>query len=172
LGFSIEGGRPRLTCDGATFALAPEPLATALAEGRLIPGLALDYLVLASHGLTAHGGVFMIDYLPAILAPAARILETPLAGHGEGDPPEPLLGAGLIPLGLEEPAAPGGFAAAGALELVSTGALSAERLERLAALRLEEIRPFTDSEWYQEETPPGAREPGWEASIGRPALVL
>ncbi|MDR2455206.1 MAG: hypothetical protein LBE49_01245, partial [Deltaproteobacteria bacterium] len=157
-------GRDYLAGASLELPLSPEPIATALAEGRLLPGLFLDYLVLSVHGLVPHGGVFMIDYLPDLLGPASEILETPLGLKGLGPQAEPLLGAGLLPLGAPASGAPGGWAAAGALELM--GPLDEEFFRRLARVRLDDLRAFTFGEWYQEETPPSLRLEGWEEGLG------
>jgi hypothetical protein len=175
MGLGSGRGRAVLRGGGLELPLAPEPLVTALAEGLVAPGLFLDYLALSANGLAAHGGVFMIDYLPALLGPASAILEVPLglgpgAGEGAGEGAGPLLGAGLLPIGLEAPGTPGGYAAAGALELM--GPLDEGFFRTLAGLRLDQVRDFTFGEWYQEEVPPERRQRGWEAGLGVPAMLL
>jgi hypothetical protein len=197
LKFVLSGDQPYLAGPAESIPLAPEPIATALAEGRLIPGLFLDYLTLAVHGLTTYGGVFMIDYLPALLGSVAEILGIKFpgfdpkedrpdsagkargAGVGEGRRTGglipgywPPLAAGILPLGREEASSPSGFSAIGALELFALGPFSALDLTRLAAVTVGQAWPFTAGEWYQEETPPKLREPFWEKSLGPPALIL
>jgi hypothetical protein len=164
--------------------------------------LFLDYLTLAIHGVTAYGGVFMIDYLPALLTPAAQILEIEFPGfrsmadfssldesrangvnerlsenpHTRQNARDlsyrPYLAAGLLPLGREEPSSPFSFSAVGALELFSLGPFSSRDLVRLASLTVGESWPFTAAEWYQEETPLSLREPSWEKSGEAPAMIL
>jgi hypothetical protein len=168
LGLAEKDGRPALAGPGLELPLAPEPVATAMAEGLLIPGLALGYLTLAAHGLALHGGVFMIDYLPALLGPAERLLgpERPMAAAPGG----PLLGAGPLPIGFADALAPGGFSAAGALE--AAGPFDEGFFSRLASAPLAAVRSFTLGDWYQEETPAALRPPGWESALGVPAIRL
>jgi hypothetical protein len=181
MGLGQKAGRAFLKGPDLEIPLSAEPIATALAERLLLPGLALDYIVLSVHGLKAHGGVFMIDYLPALLGPASNILEVPLLDtQNESSGPSryslhqarPLLASGALPIGLADQGAPGGFAAAGTLELDSAGPLTSNFLNLLASLSLAQVWPFTASEWYQEETPLSERLPGWDQELGRPALLL
>jgi hypothetical protein len=145
----------------------------ALSEKTLVPGLFLDYLVLAAHGLMAHGGIFMIDYLPALLGPAAEILEIALGPMLDPSPqkPRPLLAAGFQPLGLISPQNQG-YASAGALELLAAGPLTPTALNQLAQTTLNEAWPFTAAQWYQEEIPPDQRLLGRDYELARPALLL
>jgi hypothetical protein len=171
LGLGSKAGRAVLTGTGFELPLAPEPLATALAEGLLIPGLFLDYLALASHGLSVHGGIFMIHYLSALLEPAARILGGPLGAFGQKGPQRGhMLGAGLLPFGFKEPFAPGGHAAAGALEIMSP--LGEDFLKSASGLSVSEVGWFSAGEWYQEETPASLRIEGWENELGVPAALV
>jgi hypothetical protein len=189
MGLGKRSGRAVLRGPDLELPLANEPIAMALAEKTILPGLALDYLVLSSHGLKTHGGVFMIDYLPALLRPAAAILEVPLINAPLLDenlsqaPLEeiskdhsllerPLLAAGILPLAVADPLAPGGFAAAGALEMAAASPFSSDLLNNLASLKVSQALPFSLGEWYQEETPLSARFSGWEAQLGQPALLL
>ena len=167
MGLASKAGRAVLKGPDFELPLAPEPLATALAEGLLIPGLFLDYLALASHGLSALGGVFMIQYLPELLEPAMGILETPLASLGRE---ASLLGAGLLPLGFHEPSAPGGRAPAGALELMNP--LDKDFLTLVSNLSVSDILGFSAGEWYQEETPAPMRLEGWEGGLGIPGAAI
>ncbi|MDR2442948.1 MAG: hypothetical protein LBE31_05450 [Deltaproteobacteria bacterium] len=196
LSLETSGNRTFLSAISMKFPLEPEPIATALAEGHLIPGLFLDYLTLASHGLTTYGGVFMIDYLPLLLLPVAQILEIDLESFVPDlknqkasddssltselifkkeqwpNPLEPLLAAGMLPIGFEEPASPGGFAAAGALELFASKPFSLDNLRALAQMTVGDSWPFTAGEWYQEEIPPSLREPGWESLLSKPSMLV
>ncbi|MDR2368500.1 MAG: hypothetical protein LBF58_10430 [Deltaproteobacteria bacterium] len=173
MGLGRKGSDYTLRGGGLELPLSPQRLATALSERSLVPGLFLDYLVLAAHGLMAHGGVFMIDYLPALLGQASEILEIPLGPMGELNALEnrPLLAAGFQPLGLASPQGEG-YSSAGALELFAAGALSQAALRKLAETPLKAAWLFTAGQWYQEEIPPAGRLPGWENLIGRPAIPL
>jgi hypothetical protein len=121
----------------------------------------------------AHGGVFMIDYLPALLAPASKILEIALGPMGQLNSldKKPLLAAGFQPLALAWPNG-AGYSSAGALELFGAGALSQETLKQLAQTPLKAAWPFTAGQLYQEEVPPDHRHSGWENLMGRPAISL
>ncbi|MDR1545253.1 MAG: hypothetical protein LBU12_00750 [Deltaproteobacteria bacterium] len=165
LALGRRGRQASLVGPGLEVPLTPGGVAEALADRRIVPGLFLDYLVLAAHGLRAHGGVYMLDYLPRLLAPAARRLEVPLGWT-------PLLAAGPLPLGLQGPegfAGLGGFTAAGGLELA--GPWPSGLFEALDALPLAAVWPFTAGEWLAEETPPAERGTGGR-SPGPPALRL
>jgi hypothetical protein len=147
---------------GFNIPLAPEPLVTALSEGHLAPNLFVDYLVLAVHGLTAHGGVFMIDYLPALLEPAAHILEIKL------ETAPPLLAAGLLPLSApDEPLSPLGL-----LEWLSFGPRPPELARLLGDTTIESLTPFSLGEWYQEEFPTSRRASSWRGPVAPPPLTL
>ena len=69
-----------------------EPLAEGLSSGHLRPGLFLNYLALADHGLEAHGGVYMADYRPTFLTMAAKLSGRAFKWGA------PLLAAGPLPV--------------------------------------------------------------------------
>lgn len=152
-----------LVREGVRIPLAPEPLVQALGEGRLVPGLFCSYMALVvGHGLHCHGGVFFASYLPAMLAGLARV---PGLGDLARSVPHGLAGPDLLaelPLtvflddGHEPPRA------AGAVELLAGGGLTAQRLEQLAALPMRDVLPYSLRECYMEFVPEALRERGWE----------
>lgn|GEM_PF-5931365 len=125
----------RLTGPETNLPLEPEAIGADLESGRLRPGLFLTFLTLAAHGLRVHGGVYMIDYHPPLLAEAESLLETPLGASAPA-----LLGAGPLPLGP-----------AGALELLASSPLPPDFWSALAESRLAESWPLTARQWFLEE---------------------
>jgi hypothetical protein len=88
-------------------------------------------------------------------------------------PPRPLdlswfraLAAGLTPIQLDS-GRPGweGLYPAGAVELAAVGPLETDFFERLMALKLSDIYPFSASEWYLEETRPEHRAGRWAENL-------
>ncbi|MDR0881988.1 MAG: hypothetical protein LBP55_05540 [Candidatus Adiutrix sp.] len=157
----------RLEGPSLSLELAPEALAAALTSRAVSPGLFLFYLVLSHHQVTPTGGVFMIDYLPKFIRPAAEILEQPRL---TAILREELLACGPLPLRLlrnEELTADDDWPA-----LISVGAVELAAAEpgprhwrELAALRLADIWPFTASEWFLENVPPPFRPTGWRGQL-------
>ncbi len=167
LALGREGGRTVLRGGSSVWPLTPESLATGLTERRLQPGLFLVYLILAWHRLRTFGGIFMVDYLPAMLRIAEELLETSLGAGQLGDEAGRLaagpqaLRLAVTENGVRRPQS------MGAVVLSAVGPLTADRLEFLGRTRLRDLWPFTAGEWYQEEIPPARRAPGWPEEVAR-----
>jgi hypothetical protein len=164
MGLTMKKGQPALTGSALSLALRPEELISALTERKILPGLFLCFATLVlGHGLRTYGGVYMVDYLPRMLAPALEVCP----------PPRPVdlswsssLAAGLLPIQLDS-GRPGweGLYPAGAVELAAAGPLETDFFERLMALKLSDISPFSASEWCLEETRPEHRARHWAENL-------
>ncbi|MDR1578576.1 MAG: hypothetical protein LBT86_10205 [Deltaproteobacteria bacterium] len=164
LALAFKGSTPILKGTHLELPLTPTHILTALAENQIYPGLFLDYLVLASHGVLAHGGTLMTDYLPPILAQAGKILGCSLINEFR-----PLPVAGLLPIGARGSE---GFSAAGALELFGADPWGHGLAQKLANLTINQVWPLTAREWYQEITPVGSRVANWRSGLDGAALEL
>lgn len=162
LGISLENGEPWLCGSSLRLRLQPEELIEALLAGKIIPGLFLSFATLVSgHGLRTHGGVYMMDYLPRMLEPV-----TDIAGAACARPWTIALAAGLLPLKFDAgESGPAGPYPAGALEMVAAGPFDQHFFKSLGEVGLDDIWPFSASEWYLEETRPEQRQKDWAVGL-------
>lgn len=152
--------------DAVQVELAPEPLAAALAERRILPGLFAAYGCLAfARGVRCLGGVYQADYLPAMRAGLAAALAA--QGDAERARAVEAAPAGEFAAGPEFVFAryPGGeLAAAGPVEILAAGGLGRKHIEQAGALSLEQALRAGLAELYAEFVPRDERDPDWLAA--------
>lgn len=124
-----------------TVPLAPKPILEALRAGKLLPSLFNCYLVISfARGFTCIGGYYQAEYLPIMQCgvvaalckrkefegAAVRVAEIPTAGY--------LSGIQAVMCQSEN----GGLIPAGPLEIVASGGLTSEDLQRILTLTVRE----------------------------------
>lgn len=146
--------------------LAPGPLAAALAERRILPGLFAAYGCLAlARCVRCLGGVYQADYLPAMRAGLAAALAS--VGDAERARAVEAAPAGEFAAGPEflfARFAAGQAAAAGPVEILAAGGLTRAQVEQAGALSLEGALRAGLAELYAEFVPPAERDPDWLAA--------
>lgn len=143
--------------------LAPGPVARALRENTILPGLYLGFTAMAlARGLLCCGGVFQTGYLRRMRGGTADCLAA--TGYGGMAAclrklPDAPLTSGFLPLGFR-----GGNSlpyAAGGIELIAAGGLSAEDLQRMRAMTVARVLESSLDYIYELAVPSGERRPGW-----------
>ncbi len=158
-----------LEYQGFHLPLAPEAVIEALRVRSIYPGLFVSYMTLAlEHGLRCHGGIFLVRYLPAML----QAVRDQFMECGEPLPPLPgrtMLAAFAISIQARGTGGNEGLFPAGMLELLASGGIRNEDLQRLAALPLEAVLPLSLARWCLDYIPRQQRTPAWEASLRKVA---
>ena len=144
--------------------LRPDALRSALAGGRIVPSLFTSYVSLTlDHGLRCFGGIFLADYLPAMIRGVLAVMngqdKAALAIHN------PLA---ALPLGVRIESESGLFPA-GTVELTAAGGLGRDHLLQLSRLTLADVLPLSLSSWYREYVPAASRPVGWATELDRVA---
>lgn len=151
--------------DAVAVPLAPEPVAEALAQGRIVPGLFAAYGCLAfARGLRCLGGVYQADYLPAMRAGLARALDA--SGDAERARAVAAAPAGEFAAGPEflfARYADGRLFPAGPVEIMANGGLTRAMLEQCGNMTLAQGLRAGLAELYAEFTPRDQRDPNWRA---------
>ncbi|MDR1124656.1 MAG: hypothetical protein LBM64_01130 [Deltaproteobacteria bacterium] len=150
-----------------TLELTPGAVERALRENSILPGLYLGFTAMAlARGLMCCGGIFQTGYLRRIRNGTAAGLAA--AGYGGmaarlkalTDAP---LTSGMLPLGfvngLDPPYAAGG------VELLAAGGLSAGQLAALRDMTLSRALASSFPYLYELAVPSGERLPGWQESL-------
>ncbi len=157
--------------DTVAVPLAPGPLAEALAQGRITPGLFAAYGCLAfARGLRCLGGVYQADYLPAMRAGLARALAA--AGDAERAHVVAAAPAGEFAAGPEflfARYADGRVFPAGPVEVMANGGLTRAMVEQCGNMTLAQGLRAGLAELYAEFTPRDQRAPDWRAAADPPA---
>jgi len=156
------------------FALEARSLQDALNQGLLLPTLYLSFAVTAmARGLACAGGVFQYDYLPLMAEHTISALrqchEHAIADRiGIVSP----LGTGFHALHARAWHADSPLHAAGALDILHNGGLTAKTWENIAQAKVyaafEASLPFQ----YEDIIPQAERLPGWLDALRRPAPCL
>lgn len=145
--------------------LRPAALLNALASGTIVPSLFTSYMSLTlDHGLRCFGGIFLAEYLPAMIRGVASAMEaagSPLNVHSPGQC--------LAALPLTVQIKDGGLRPAGSVELAAAGGLTRAQLNRIAQLTLADVLPLSLASWYQDYIPFRERTPDWEPALERVA---
>ena len=143
--------------------LRPEALRDALATGNIIPSLFTSYMSLTlDHGLRCFGGIFLAEYLPAMIRGVAAAMEavgSPLRVHL----PDQCLAALPLTVQIEDM----GLRPAGSVELAAAGGLTRAHFNRIGQLTLADVLPLSLASWYQDYVPAGERTPDWESALTR-----
>jgi len=143
--------------------LRPTALRDALAAGTIVPSLFTSYMSLTlDHGLRCFGGIFLAEYLPAMIRGVASAMEavgSPLRVHL----PDRCLAALPLTVQIEDM----GLRPAGSVELAAAGGLNRAHLNRIAQLTLADVLPLSLASWYQDYIPFGERTPDWESVLER-----
>lgn len=143
--------------------LRPAALRDALAAGSIVPSLFTSYMSLTlDHGLRCFGGIFLAEYLPAMMRGVASAMEavgSPLRVHL----PDRCLAALPLTVQIEDM----GLRPAGSVELTAAGGLNRAHLNRIAQLTLADVLPLSLATWYQDYIPFGERTPDWESALER-----
>jgi hypothetical protein len=152
-----------------TLDLTPGAVERALRENSVLPGLYLGFTAMAlARGLLCCGGIFQTGYLRRIRGGTAASLVA--AGYGGmaaclkalSDAP---LTSGFLPLGFVNGADPP--YAAGGVELLAAGGLSAGNLATLRDMTLTRALASSFPYLYELAVPPGERLPGWRETLRR-----
>ena len=146
-----------------TLPLMRDAVTDALRANRILPGLFLGFAALAlARGLLCCGGVFQTGYLRHMRAMTVACLRE--SGFGdmaaclEALPDAPFT-SGFLPFGFRNGDTPP--YAAGAVELVASGGLSAEHLESLRTMPLSRAMSSSLDYIYELAVPPSEVRPGW-----------
>ncbi len=142
--------------------LQPQDLCQALSTGQLIPSLFTVYTSLTlEHELRCYGGIFLADYLPAmikgVLAACAQA-GAPISTWTEHNP------LAALPLTVQLNTADG-LVPAGSVELMAAGGLTRAHLHSMATLSIAHVLPASLVSWYQEYIPMDQRPAGWEKEL-------
>jgi len=155
------------------FSLTPDTIRKGLRERRLLPGLFVNFAVLAfARGIKCIGGFFQADYLPAMQKSLIQVLESrgiydwaqkiarvPTANFVTGMN----IATALYPDGVMAPA--------GAIEIIAGGGLSREDLELIKTLSVREANFSGILEIYPETVLREKGKENWPASLKREMLV-
>jgi hypothetical protein len=154
--------------------LTPGAVARALRENSILPGLYLGFTAMAlARGLLCCGGIFQTGYLRRIRDGTAAALLA--AGYGgmaaclTALSCAPLT-SGFLPLGFANGADPP--YAAGGVELLAAGGLSAGHLAALRDMTLTRALAPSFPYLYELAVPPGERLPGWWEALRREFGVM
>lgn len=158
---TTPSGEAGLGFGGTCIPLRPASLLEALASRSIVPSLFTSYMSLTlDHGLRCFGGIFLAQYLPAMIRGVAAAMEetrTPL----NVPPSWQCLAALPLTVGIGD----GGFRPAGGVELFAAGGLTRGHLERIAGLTVADVLPLSLATWYRDYVPAGERTPGWEPAM-------
>jgi hypothetical protein len=153
---------PRLVYQGTSIALRPTDIQRALGAGQLIPSLFSAYVSLTlDHGLRCFGGIFLADYLPAMIngvRSACDEAQSPVPAWQGYNP------LAALPISVQVMTEDGQFPAGG-VELMASGGLGQDRLRAVAGLTLADVLPASLASWYEEYVPAQARPTGWETEL-------
>jgi hypothetical protein len=142
--------------------LRPRPVLDALAAGTIVPSLFTAYMNLTlDHGLRCFGGIFLADYLPAMIRGVSAAMDE--AGTPLNALPQDLRLAAL-PLTVQIDSGQG-LLPAGAVELAAAGGLTGTQLADISRLALADVLPLSLASWYQDYVRPEDRPPGWERAV-------
>lgn len=147
--------------------LTPASIERALRENSILPGLYMGFTAMAlARGLLCCGGVFQTGYLRRMRNGTAGSLAATghkdMAARLEALPDAPLT-SGFLPLGFDNGTNPA--YAAGGIELLASGGLSAENLEALRSMTVSQALRSSFDYIYELAVPPGERLPGWRAAL-------
>ena len=161
--FVDESHPPCLRHADQRFALRREELSEGLLAGSLRPGLFCSYVLLSLvHGLSLYGGMYMIDYLPAMEQGVRDALHQ--TGHADRLLPEAsascALGSVFMPLSR---CVHGSRTPAGLLEMIHRADLCRAAPPFLQSLPVNGVFSASVAAWYPECCPVASREPDWQA---------
>lgn len=153
--------------------LTPTVIAQALRNNRILPGLYMGFSAIAlARGLLCCGGLFQTGYLRRMRTVTAACLAE--AGYGDMAAcltalPDAPLTSGFLPLGFNNGVNPP--YAAGAVELLAAGGISADDLNALGAMPLRQALEPAFPYMYELAIPTGERHPGWTETLRRGYLL-
>ncbi len=153
--------------------LTREDLTRALDDGRLQPALYLFVVSVAvTHGLNTGGGVYQIEYVPAMACGTRRAL------HAVGDHSDPYAESdfttGMLPIGIRAPSTQSLLKTipAGAFEVIARGGLKPETVAAMRGTTVRRAFLPALAYHYEDLVPEAERTDEWLASLAVPAPIV
>lgn len=145
-----------------TLPLQPQALGDALEAGTIVPSLFTTYISLClDHGLRCFGGIFLADYLPAMIDGTLAALNETGGFVPTWEAYNPLAALPLsVQIRVQDELLP-----AGGVELHAAGGLSQADIKKISQLTVTDVLPASLAAWYQEYIPLNSRPAGWKKEL-------